>query len=125
MLFNTGDGRALVARRLCHYNPARLLYTENAHEPPARSPGKTVSSGPAGPICQGLAGADGAANFIEDSWQRPAGGGGRSRVLTGGAVFEQAGVNFSHVSGDALPASPPRTARSWPAAASRPWACRW
>ena len=43
--------------------------------------------------------------FLEDSWTREAGGGGRSRVLEGGAVFEKAGVNFSHVFGDGLPKS--------------------
>jgi len=55
-------------------------------------------------ICQQLSAVDGA-SFIEDNWQRDAGGGGRSRVLRDGNVFEQAGVNFSHVTGDALPAS--------------------
>jgi coproporphyrinogen III oxidase len=43
--------------------------------------------------------------FLEDSWTREAGGGGRSRVLEGGAVFEKAGVNFSHVHGDGMPKS--------------------
>ena len=38
-------------------------------------------------------------------WQRPEGGGGESRVLRDGAVFEQAGINFSHVTGSKLPAS--------------------
>ncbi len=56
-------------------------------------------------ICQQLATADGASGFAEDSWQREAGGGGRSRVLRNGAVFEQAGVNFSHVYGNGMPAS--------------------
>lgn len=56
-------------------------------------------------ICQQLAAEDGQASFVEDAWQRPAGGGGRTRVLSQGAVFEQAGVNFSHVFGDQLPAS--------------------
>ncbi|WP_431225508.1 oxygen-dependent coproporphyrinogen oxidase [Serratia sp. L9] len=56
-------------------------------------------------ICQQLALADGGAGFNEDRWTREEGGGGRSRVLTNGAVFEQAGVNFSHVSGATLPAS--------------------
>ncbi|WP_018144654.1 MULTISPECIES: oxygen-dependent coproporphyrinogen oxidase [unclassified Thioalkalivibrio] len=56
-------------------------------------------------ICQGLEGLDGRARFEEDAWERPAGGGGRTRVLREGAVFEQAGVNFSHVMGDNLPAS--------------------
>jgi coproporphyrinogen III oxidase len=48
---------------------------------------------------------DGEAHFVEDAWTRPAGGGGRTRVLTDGAVFEQAGVNFSRVNGDTLPPS--------------------
>lgn len=56
-------------------------------------------------ICEQLAQADGGADFKEDRWTREEGGGGRSRVLTNGAVFEQAGVNFSHVSGATLPAS--------------------
>ncbi len=56
-------------------------------------------------ICMELAAADGRARFLEDAWRRDAGGGGRTRVLTDGAVFEQAGVNFSHVHGDALPPS--------------------
>lgn len=56
-------------------------------------------------ICSELAAADGRADFLEDAWRREAGGGGRTRVLTDGAVFEQAGVNFSHVHGDALPLS--------------------
>ena len=56
-------------------------------------------------ICQALQQADGKARFVEDAWQRAEGGGGRSRVLTGGAVFEQAGVNYSHVYGAQMPAS--------------------
>src|SRR6516165_4823447 len=42
---------------------------------------------------------DGGARFREDSWQREGGGGGRSRVLSDGAVFEKGGVNFSDVHG--------------------------
>ena len=56
-------------------------------------------------ICNGLAKADGACTFVEDAWQRAEGGGGRTRVLSNGAVFEQAGVNFSHVFGQQMPAS--------------------
>ncbi|AOZ50565.1 oxygen-dependent coproporphyrinogen oxidase [Chromobacterium vaccinii] len=56
-------------------------------------------------ICAALEQADGKAQFAEDAWNREAGGGGRSRVLKDGEMFEQAGVNFSHVHGDALPAS--------------------
>ncbi|MFV0477025.1 MAG: oxygen-dependent coproporphyrinogen oxidase [Parahaliea sp.] len=56
-------------------------------------------------ICSALATEDGSSCFISDDWQREAGGGGRSRVLSEGAVFEQAGVNFSHVMGEGLPVS--------------------
>lgn len=56
-------------------------------------------------ICDALAEQDGQAAFEEDQWQREGGGGGRSRVLRNGAVFEQGGVNFSHVFGDSLPPS--------------------
>ncbi|GIU11681.1 oxygen-dependent coproporphyrinogen-III oxidase [Shewanella sp. c952] len=56
-------------------------------------------------ICNGLQALDGEAEFVEDSWKREEGGGGQSRVLTNGAVFEQAGVNFSHVTGASMPAS--------------------
>jgi len=57
-------------------------------------------------ICAALEAEDGAARFVADVWQREGGsGGGDSRVLTHGAVFEQAGVNFSHICGDALPPS--------------------
>lgn len=48
---------------------------------------------------------DGKATFGIDAWQREAGGGGRSMVLREGAVFEQAGVNYSEVHGCNLPAS--------------------
>ncbi len=56
-------------------------------------------------ICLALEQVDGQETFIEDSWERPDGGGGRSRILRNGKVFEQAGVNFSHVHGDNLPPS--------------------
>ena len=56
-------------------------------------------------ICQSLEQLDGGAQFIEDSWDRPQGGGGKSRVLAKGNVFAKAGVNFSHVFGNTLPGS--------------------
>ena len=56
-------------------------------------------------ICSALASTDGGKGFLEDDWERSAGGGGRSRVLEGGRLFEKAGVNFSHVFGDGLPPS--------------------
>jgi coproporphyrinogen III oxidase len=54
-------------------------------------------------ICIGLAEIDGAKAFHEDTWDREGGGGGRSRVLTDGGVFEKAGVNFSLVFGQMSP----------------------
>jgi coproporphyrinogen III oxidase len=71
-------------------------------------------------ICSELEQEDGGGRFREDSWERPQGGGGRSRVLSDGTVFEQAGVNFSHVFGEQLPASatahrPELAGRHWQA----------
>ena len=68
-------------------------------------------------ICAALEAEDGAARFVEDAWSReeresppggqdsPALGGGRTRVMRQGGVFEQGGVNFSHVRGERLPPS--------------------
>ncbi|MCW7763625.1 oxygen-dependent coproporphyrinogen oxidase [Photorhabdus luminescens] len=56
-------------------------------------------------ICQQLERTDGKAKFTEQCWQREEGGGGRSRIMKEGTIFEQAGANFSHVSGDMLPLS--------------------
>ncbi len=56
-------------------------------------------------ICAAIEAEEGGAHFAEDAWERPGGGGGRSRVLAEGAVFEQAGVGFSHVFGPGLPPS--------------------
>jgi coproporphyrinogen III oxidase len=50
-------------------------------------------------ICAGLEGVDGRGGFREDLWQREGGGGGRTRILQDGGVFEKAGVNFSDVFG--------------------------
>ncbi|GAB1441016.1 hypothetical protein MASR2M36_38010 [Providencia sp.] len=54
-------------------------------------------------ICQKITELDGKETFLEQTWERSEGGGGRSRVLTNGALFEQAGVNFSHIKGEKLP----------------------
>ncbi|HET9122354.1 MAG TPA: oxygen-dependent coproporphyrinogen oxidase, partial [Acidiferrobacteraceae bacterium] len=62
-------------------------------------------------LCSALAQVDGTADFGDDVWTRAEGGGGRTRVLSQGAVFEQAGIGYSAVHGAALPAS---------ASASRP-----
>ncbi len=69
-------------------------------------------------ICAALEQEDGTGKFREDAWTRPEGGGGRTRILTEGAVFEKAGVAFSHVTGTKLP--PSATAHR-PELAGRPW----
>ena len=51
-------------------------------------------------ICAQLEACDGAATFIEEAWQRDGGGGGKTRVIQNGAVFEKGGVNTSVVYGD-------------------------
>jgi len=66
---------------------------------------KTYLLGLQDTICSELAAEEGSTDFITDNWTRPEGGGGRTRILTEGAVFEKAGVAFSHVTGDKLPPS--------------------
>lgn len=55
-------------------------------------------------ICNELSDLDGA-EFATDAWERPEGGGGRSRVISDGALIEKGGVNFSHVQGASMPGS--------------------
>ncbi|TVQ48698.1 MAG: oxygen-dependent coproporphyrinogen oxidase [Gammaproteobacteria bacterium] len=59
-------------------------------------------------ICTALESADGPGRFQADRWERPGGGGGESRILSEGGVFEKAGVGFSDVQGDTLPPSATR-----------------
>ena len=61
-------------------------------------------------ICAAIQQADGEVRFVEDAWTREGsgallGGGGRTRILRDGALFEQAGIGFSDVAGTALPPS--------------------
>lgn len=51
-------------------------------------------------ICAAVENADGKAKFVEDKWERPGGGGGRTRVIENGKVFEKGGVNISTVHGE-------------------------
>src|SRR5690606_33261378 len=75
-------------------------------------------------LCAALAEEDGQKAFVTDEWTRPTddgkglGGGGRTRILADGAVFEKAGVAFSHVTGKQLP--PSATAHR-PELAGKPW----
>ena len=71
-------------------------------------------------ICNAVEAEDGQVQFQQDQWERQEGGGGRSRTLSGGAIFEKAGVGFSHVKGAELPPSatalrPELVGRSWQA----------
>jgi coproporphyrinogen III oxidase len=54
-------------------------------------------------LCAAIEAADGTTKFREDAWERPGGGGGRSRVIENGGVFEKAGINFSEVHGEFSP----------------------
>ncbi len=69
-------------------------------------------------ICAALEAEDGRARFRTDEWTRAEGGGGSTRILAEGDVFEKAGVAFSHVTGRQLP--PSATAHR-PELAGKPW----
>ena len=69
-------------------------------------------------ICDGLEALDPSAKSQSDSWDREKGGSGLSRVISNGEIFEKGGVNFSHVFGDAMPASATATR---PELAGRAW----
>ena len=84
----------------------------------SRARAKSLLMGLQDSICAGLEQLDGEARFQEESWIRPEGGGGRSRVMKGGRVFEQGGVNFSEVEGDQLP---PSILSQRPEAAGQRW----
>lgn len=79
---------------------------------------KTYLQGLQDSICAGLEDEDGVGRFREDPWQSASGGGGRTRILSEGSVFEKAGVAFSHVRGTRLP---PSATASRPELAGRPW----
>ena len=69
-------------------------------------------------LCQHLAQLDGGAVFTDDRWQREEGGGGLTRIMTEGEVFEKAGVAFSRVNGTTLP---PSASQHRPELAGRVW----
>ena len=69
-------------------------------------------------FCKQLEALDGQAKFVDDAWQREEGGGGLTRVMTNGALFEKAGVGFSKVSGTKLP---PTASALRPELAGRAW----
>lgn len=92
-----------------------------ALEPPpadSRQRARTLLRGLQDSICAGLEQLDGEGRFAEESWERPEGGGGRSRVMKEGRVFEQGGVNFSEVQGSELP---PSILSQRPEAKGHPW----
>lgn len=79
-------------------------------DPVARGPSDSVSvarylTDLQDQICTAFAEEDGRARFHEDAWQRPGGGGGRTRVVRDGALLERGGISFSEVFGDRLPPS--------------------
>ena len=74
-------------------------------------------------ICNALQTEDGGTQFVEDAWERPAGGGGRTRVIENGHVIEKGGVNFSHAA--ACHRRPVLIALNLRAVALKPSVCRW
>ncbi|NID09176.1 oxygen-dependent coproporphyrinogen oxidase [Fibrivirga algicola] len=74
-------------------------------QPPDRHQITTYLQGLQEQICTALEQADGSGTFREDHWQRPGGGGGRSRVLADGTIIEKGGVGFSAVEGEASEAT--------------------
>ncbi len=100
--------------------PAPPAPAPGLERPPAdsRARAKALLMGLQDSICAGLEQLDGEGRFQEESWERPEGGGGRSRVLKGGRVFEQGGVNFSEVEGEQLP---PSILSQRPEAAGQRW----
>lgn len=69
-------------------------------------------------LCKKLETLDGQAHFIDDAWTRKEGGGGLTRILTNGGLFEKAGVAFSQVNGTSLP---PSASAHRPELAGRQW----
>ena len=92
----------------------------SGERPPAQSRerARALVMGLQDEICSGLEKIDGVGRFQEESWDRPEGGGGRSRVMREGRIFEQGGVNFSEVHGQELP---PSILKQRPEAKGHPW----
>ncbi len=92
----------------------------SGERPPAdsRERARALVMGLQDEICSGLEEIDGVGKFQEESWDRPEGGGGRSRVMREGRIFEQGGVNFSEVHGKELP---PSILKQRPEAKGHPW----
>ncbi|MFN7677727.1 MAG: oxygen-dependent coproporphyrinogen oxidase [Cyanobacteriota bacterium] len=84
----------------------------------SRSRARDLLMGLQDSICAGLEAIDGEGVFQQETWDRPEGGGGRSRVMKAGRVFEQGGVNFSEVQGEELP---PAILNQRPEAKGHPW----
>lgn len=75
----------------------------NTNEAPRPADVEAYLRGLQNRICAEVERVDGRAKFLHDAWQRDEGGGGETRVLSEGAVFERAGVNFSDIYGTRLP----------------------
>ena len=95
-----------VERRIAALKPrerASQLTVDDANAPPIADRARGVLLGAAGPHHRRHRGRRRGGRFREDAWTRPTGGGGRTRVLADGALFEKAGVDFSDVHGELRP----------------------
>ncbi|ABX09633.1 Coproporphyrinogen III oxidase [Prochlorococcus marinus str. MIT 9211] len=112
-----GYSDVLASTRKYRYSPVSL---EHLSQPPAnsRQRAKELVLSLQDQICNGLEAVDGEGTFKEETWERPEGGGGRSRVMSEGRVLEQGGVNFSEVQGQELP---PSIINQRPEAKGHPW----
>lgn len=102
-------------------DPVSSMTITLPNETPAaasRSRARDLLMGLQDSICAGLEVLDREGRFQEESWERPEGGGGRSRVMKAGRIFEQGGVNFSEVQGEQLP---PAILNQRPEAKGHPW----
>ena len=96
------------------------LQSKNLSLPPSdsRERARNMVMGLQDEISHGLEQLDGEGRFLEETWQRSEGGGGRSRVMREGRIFEQGGINFSEVHGEELP---PSILNQKPEAKGHPW----
>tara|TARA_B100001094_G_scaffold324493_1_gene377174 strand:+ start:887 stop:1525 length:639 start_codon:yes stop_codon:yes gene_type:complete len=110
--------RSLIRRVLGRQKSGQALPSLELPPENSRDRARAMVMGLQDEICAGLETLDGEGRFVEESWERPEGGGGRSRVMREGRVFEQGGVNFSEVQGQELP---PSILKQRPEAKGHPW----
>jgi len=113
-----GSSASATTSASSHSTASSVVSTLSPPPADSRDRARALVLGLQDEICAGLERLDGVGRFAEESWDRPEGGGGRSRVMREGRVFEQGGVNFSEVHGKELP---PSILKQRPEAKGHPW----